>query len=91
MSGSDRVEVVGTGSAQARPDLFVAQLGAEATGPDVATVLEAAELRGRAPWRRRRGRGGAGDADMRTSDVTVAHQPRPAGPGRLPGLARVVL
>jgi len=44
VSGSDRVEVNGTGSAQARPDLFVAQLGAEATGPDVATVLEAAEL-----------------------------------------------
>ena len=79
MSGSDRVEVIGTGSAQARPDLFVAQLGAEATGPDVATVLEAAELAVAAMAAAARA-GGASDVDVRTTDVTVATNYGPAGP-----------
>ena len=79
MSGSDRVEVVGTGSAQAQPDLFVAQLGAEATGPDVATVLEAAELAVAAMAGAARA-GGASDVDVRTTDVTVVTNYGPAGP-----------
>jgi uncharacterized protein len=79
VSGSDRVEVVGTGSAQARPDLFVAQLGAEATGPDVATVLEAAELAVAAMAGAARA-GGASDVDVRTTDVTVATNYGPTGP-----------
>ena len=83
MSGSDRVEVVGTGTAEVRPDLFVAQLGAEATGPDVATALEAAELASRAMAAAARSRGGAGDADLRTADMSVGphhdHQGQPIG------------
>jgi uncharacterized protein YggE len=79
VSGSDRVEVVGTGSAQAQPDLFVAQLGAEATGPDVATVLEAAELAVAAMAGAARA-GGASDVDVRTTDVTVATNYGPTGP-----------
>jgi uncharacterized protein YggE len=79
VSGSDRVEVVGTGTAQVRPDLFVAQLGAEATGPDVATVLEAAELAVAAMTGAARA-GGAGESDVRTMDVTVATNYGPTGP-----------
>jgi uncharacterized protein YggE len=79
VSGSDRVEVVGTGSAQAQPDLFVAQLGAEATGPDVATVLEAAEL-GVAAMAAAARAGGASDVDVRTTEVTVATNYGPTGP-----------
>jgi uncharacterized protein YggE len=79
VSGSDRVEVIGTGSAPARPDLFVAQLGAEATGPDVATVLEAAELAVAAMAGAARA-GGASDVDVRTTDVTVATNYAPTGP-----------
>ena len=82
MSGSDRVEVVGTGTAQVRPDLFVAQLGAEATGPDVATALEAAELASRAMAEAARSRGTV-DADLRTADMTVGphhdHHGEPVG------------
>jgi uncharacterized protein len=83
VSGSDRVEVVGTGTAEVRPDVFVAQLGAEATGPDVATALKAAELTSRAMAEVARSRGGAGDADLRTADMSVGthhdHQGQPAG------------
>jgi uncharacterized protein YggE len=82
VSGSDRVEVIGTGSAPARPDLFVAQLGAEATGPDVATALEAAELASRAMTEVARSRG-VGDADLQTADMSVGthhdHQGQPVG------------
>jgi uncharacterized protein YggE len=77
--GSDRVEVIGTGTAQVRPDLFVAQLGAEATGPDVATVLEAAELAVAAMAGAARA-GGAADADVRTTDVTVSTNYTQTGP-----------
>jgi uncharacterized protein YggE len=79
VSGSDRVEVIGTGTAQVRPDLFVAQLGAEATGPDVATVLEAAELAVAAMAGAARA-GGAADADVRTTDVTVSTNYTQTGP-----------
>ena len=70
MSGSDRVEAIGTGSAQARPDLMVVYLGAEATGAEVASVLAAAEAAATAMAAAARS-GGAADADVRTSDVTV--------------------
>ena len=70
MSGSDRVEVVGTGSAQARPDLMVVHLAAEAAGAEVASVLAAAEAAATAMAAAARS-GGAADADVRTSDVTV--------------------
>ncbi|MDQ1598691.1 MAG: hypothetical protein QOD68_165, partial [Actinomycetota bacterium] len=63
MSGSDRVEVVGTGSAQARPDLMVVYLGAEATGAEVASVLAAAEAAATAMAAAARS-GGAADADV---------------------------
>jgi uncharacterized protein YggE len=82
MSG-DRIEVVGRGTAEVRPDLFVAQLAAEATGPDVATALEAAELASQAMVETARTRGGAGDADLRTAEMSVTtnhdHHGQPDG------------
>jgi uncharacterized protein YggE len=76
---SDHVDVIGTGVARAKPDLFVAQLGAEATGPEVATVLEAADLAAAAMAVAARA-GGAADEDVRTTDVTVATHYGHAGP-----------
>lgn len=45
---SDRIEVVGTGTAQVPPDLLVATLEAEVTAPDVAAALAVAEQAARA-------------------------------------------
>lgn len=79
----DRIDVVGTGSVQVQPDLFRAEVGAEATGPDVAGVLEQAELASRAMAEAARTRGGATDADLRTTEMSVTphhdHQGQPAG------------
>ena len=66
MSGSDRVEVIGTGSAQAQPDLLIVHLGAEATGAEVASVLAAAEAAATAMAAAARS-GGTADDDIRTS------------------------
>ena len=80
---SDRIEVVGTGTAHARPDLFVVNLGAEATGAGVAAVLETAELAAAAMAETARTTGAVEDADLRTSDMAVSthhdHQGQPAG------------
>ena len=67
---SDRVDVSGTGTAQARPDLLVARLGAEGTGPDVAAALAAGESAARAMAEAARARGIV-DGDLRTEDMSV--------------------
>jgi uncharacterized protein YggE len=75
----DRVTVVGAGTAQAQPDLLIVHLGAEATGADVAGVLDAAETAATAMAAAARA-GGAADADVRTSDLQVQPGYGPQGP-----------
>jgi uncharacterized protein YggE len=67
---SDRIDVSGTGTAQARPDRLVARLGAEGIGPDVAAALAAGETAARAMAEAARS-GGVPDADLRTEDMSV--------------------
>ena len=68
---TDRVVVVGAGSAQLPPDLMLAAMEAEATAADVASALGAAQSAVAAMAEAARARGTA-DADVRTSDVTVS-------------------
>ena len=67
---SDRIEVVGTGTAQAGPDRLVARLGAEGTGPDVAAALAAGQHAARAMAEAARA-AGVVDGDLRTEDMSV--------------------
>jgi uncharacterized protein YggE len=66
----DHIEVIGSGVAQSRPDLFVARLGAEATAADVAAALGAAQSASAAMAVAARARG-ASDSDLRTTEVSV--------------------
>jgi uncharacterized protein YggE len=79
---TDRIDVTGTGTAEARPDRLVARLGAEATGPDVSAVLAAAETGSRAMAEAARAQG-LGDADLRTEGMSVGqhydNQGQPSG------------
>jgi hypothetical protein len=79
---SDRIDVSGTGTAQARPDRLVARLGAEGIGPDVAAALAAGETAARAMAEAARS-GGVPDADLRTEDMSVGQhhdqQGQPSG------------
>jgi uncharacterized protein YggE len=79
---SDRIDVSGTGTAQARPDRLVARLGAEGIGPDLAAALAVGESASRAMAEAARA-AGVVDADMRTEDMSVGQhhdqQGRPIG------------
>lgn len=79
---SDRIDVLGTGTAQVRPDRLVARMGAEATGPDVSGVLEAAEAASRAMAAAARAQH-LGDADLRTEGMSIGQhhddRGRPSG------------
>jgi uncharacterized protein len=79
---SDRVDVSGTGTAQARPDRLVARLGAEGTGRDVAAALAAGESAARAMAEAARALGVI-DGDLRTEDMSVGQhhdqQGQPSG------------
>lgn len=79
---SDRIDVSGTGTAQARPDRLVARLGAEGIGRDVAAALAAGESAARAMAGAARS-GGVSDADLRTEDMSVGQhhdqQGQPSG------------
>lgn len=79
---SDRIDVSGTGTAQARPDRLVARLGAEGVGPDVAAALAAGEAAARAMTAAARS-AGVGDGDLRTEDMSVGQhhdqQGQPSG------------
>ena len=79
---SDRIDVSGTGTAQARPDRLVARLGAEGTGPDVAAALAGGESAARAMAEAARG-AGVVDGDLRTEDMSVGQhhdqQGQPSG------------
>ena len=79
---SDRIEVAGTGTAQARPDRLVARLGAEGTGPDVAAALATGESAARAMADAARA-AGVVDGDLRTEDMSVGQhhdqQGQPSG------------
>lgn len=68
---TDRVVVIGSGSAEARPDLMVAAMEAESTASDVASALAGAQGAVAAMAVAARARGMA-DGDVRTSDVTVS-------------------
>ena len=79
---SDRIDVSGTGTAQARPDRLVARLGAEGIGPDVAAALAAGESAARAMAAAAR-TAGVVDGDVRTEDMSVGQhhdqQGQPSG------------
>jgi uncharacterized protein len=79
---SDRIDVSGTGTAQARPDRLVARLGAEGIGPDLAAALAVGESASRAMAEAARA-AGVVDTDMRTEDMSVGQhhdqQGRPSG------------
>ena len=79
---SDRIDVSGTGTAQARPDRLVARLGAEGTGDDVAAALAAGESAARAMAEAARS-AGVVDGDLRTDDMSVGQhhdqQGQPSG------------
>jgi uncharacterized protein YggE len=79
---SDRIDVSGTGTAQARPDRLVARLGAEGIGPDLAAALAVGESASRAMAEAARA-AGVVDTDMRTEDMSVGQhhdqQGRPIG------------
>ena len=79
---SDRIDVSGTGTAQARPDRLVARLGAEGVGADVATALAAGESAARAMAEAARS-AGVVDGDLRTEDMSVGQhhdqQGQPSG------------
>jgi uncharacterized protein YggE len=79
---SDRIEVSGTGTAQARPDRLVARLGAEGIGPDLAAALAGGESAARAMAEAARA-AGVVDGDLRTEDLSVGQhhdqQGRPSG------------
>jgi len=87
---SDRIDVSGTGTAQARPDRLVARLGAEGVGPDVAAALAAGEAAARAMTAAARS-AGVGDGDLRTEDMSVGQhhdqQGQPSGYRAWLGLA----
>ncbi len=68
---TDRVVVIGSGSAQLPPDLMQAAMEAEATAADVASALAVAETAVAAMAAAARA-GGTADTDVRTSDVTVS-------------------
>ena len=68
---TDRVVVIGSGSAEARPDLMVAATEAESTASDVASALAGAQAAVAAMAGAARARGTA-DVDVRTSEVTVS-------------------
>jgi hypothetical protein len=68
---TDRVEVVGTGAVQVRPDALQVQLGAEATAPDVAAALERARAGADAMAAALRDRG-VDEADVQTAEMSVS-------------------
>jgi uncharacterized protein YggE len=77
---SDRIDVSGSGTAQARPDRLVARLGAEGTGLDVAAALAAGEAAARAMAEAAR-TAGVLDGDVRTEDMSVgAHHDQQGEP-----------
>jgi hypothetical protein len=74
---TDRIEVVGTGVVQVRPDVLQVQLGAEALAPDVAAALEVARAAADSMAAAARA-AGVGDEDIRTAEISLAsHRQHP--------------
>ena len=67
---SDRVDVVGTGTAQVQPDVLQVQVGAEVTADDVASAMESVEWAVRAMVQAARHHG-LTDADIQTSGLSL--------------------